>query len=316
MNWKDKEVLITGGTGSLGNKIVDTLIEKYQPKGIRIFSRDELKQWEMRQRYSHVKNIPISFLVGDIRDYERVKLAFKGVNIVIHAAALKQIPSCEANPLETIKTNINGTNNIFVSALENKVEKVMAVSTDKACYPVNLYGATKLCMEKLFIQGNVYSGGRTPHFSCVRYGNVLGSRGSVVPLFRKQYKETGKVTITSPKMTRFWITLKQVSDFILQSIEEMKGGEIFIPKMPSATITTILEAVVPEEVKIEYTGIRPGEKLHETLITAEESLKVEENETRLKIMGKEVLPATKFEYRSNINKDWLNYKTIREMLNE
>lgn len=314
----NKEILISGGSGSLGKALTQLLLKKYKPKGIRIFSRGELLQWKMRNAL-HTKygnQIPVSFLIGDIRDRKRIELATKGVDIIIHAAALKQVPACEDNPLEAINTNVIGAQNILYAALENNVKKVIAISTDKAVYPINLYGATKLCAEKLFIQGHIYGGARSPKCAIIRYGNVLGSRGSVVPLFRKQYKETGKVTITSPKMTRFWITLKQVADFILQSIEEMKGGEIFIPKMPSATITTILEAVVPSQVKIEYTGIRPGEKLHETLITVEESVKVEGKKDRYKITGKEILPSMNFEYRSDTNKDWLNYKTIREMLNE
>ena len=314
MNWNETEILITGGTGSLGKALVNLLFEKYKPKGVRIFSRDELKQFEMRNEFNQKHpNAPISFLIGDIRDRKRVELATKKTDLIISCAALKQVPSCEDNPLEAINTNIIGSQNILYAALENKVQKVMAISTDKSCYPVNLYGATKLCAEKLFIQGNTYSGGREPMFSCVRYGNVLGSRGSVVPLFRKQYEENKKVTITDPSMTRFWITLNQVSNFILESIDEMKGGEIFIPKMGSAHITTILEAVIPEKCDIEYTGIRPGEKLHEILITKEEGYHAYEQKNKYTIIGDGMLKNT-FEYRSDTNKQQLDYRAIRRML--
>ncbi len=316
---KKTEILITGGTGSLGNALVKLLLSKSHPlishniKGIRIFSRDELKQWEMKQR---IGNAPISYLIGDIRDRKRIEMATKGVDIIVHCAALKQVPSCESNPLEAINTNVVGAQNILYAALENKVEKVMAISSDKAVYPINLYGATKLCAEKLFIQGNIYAGGRNPKLSCCRYGNVLGSRGSVIPLFQKQYKETGTVTITDPKMTRFWITLNQVANFILRSIQEMTGSEIFIPKMPSAHITEILTAVIPGQHKIKYTGIRPGEKLHETLITMEESLKLKEKDDHYVITTEEVLSAIEFEYRSDNNKQWLDYRKIRRMIED
>lgn len=315
--FNNKEFFISGGSGSLGQALTKLLLEKYKPKGIRIFNRGEFLQWKMKNKFNQrYPNAPVSYLIGDIRDRKRVEMATKGVNIIIHCAALKQVPACEDNPLEAINTNIVGAQNILYAALENKVEKVMAISSDKAVYPINLYGATKLCAEKLFIQGNVYSGGRSPKFSVVRYGNVLGSRGSVVPLFEKQYKETGKVSITDPKMTRFWITLKQVAYFVLQSIEEMQGGEIFVPKMPSAHITEILEAVVPGKHEIEYTGIRPGEKLHETLITLEESRRLKENDNHYVITSEEILPAVAFEYRSDNNKKWIDYKIIRRMIKD
>ena len=309
----EKEILITGGTGSLGKALTKVLLEEYGPKGIRIFSRDELKQWEMRtelqQKY---KKLPVSFLVGDVRDRKRLELATKGVHIIIHAAALKQIPSCEANPLEAINTNIIGAQNVLMVALENKVEKVLAISSDKACYPINLYGATKLASEKLFIQGNAYSGGRNPRFSCVRYGNVVGSRGSIVPLFKKQYSETGKITITDEHMTRFWITLSQVSHFILQAIEDMKGEEIFIPKMASATVLEIAKGICPD-AEIEIVGIRPGEKLHETLITKEESLHTEIKGNRFEIANS-TANLKSFEYRSDNNPHWLTQEQIKEMV--
>jgi len=315
MNWNEKEVLITGGTGSLGKTLIKQLLDEYHPRGIRIFSRDELKQWEMKQKIDN--RAPISFLVGDIRDRKRLELACKGVDIIIHAAALKQIGSCEDNPLEAINTNVIGAQNVLYSALENKVEKVMAISSDKSCYPINLYGATKMCAEKLFIQGNTYAGNRAPHFSCCRYGNVIGSRGSVIPLFQKQYTETGKITITDRNMTRFWITLNQVSHFILQAIEDMEGGEIFIPMMPSATVLEIAKAICPD-AKIETVGIRPGEKLHEALITKEESLHAVMNITKNRFeitIGEDVLYAP-LEYRSDNNAHWLTLKQIREMIEE
>lgn len=203
MNWTEKEILITGGTGSLGKTLVKMLLEQYHPKGIRVFSRDELKQWEMRNSVKQIygAEAPVSFLIGDIRDGKRLGLAMKGVHVVIHTAALKQVPICQDNPLEAVQTNIFGSQNVLYAALENKVEKVMAISTDKSVQPINLYGASKMCMENLFIHGNVYSGGRDPHFSCCRYGNVVGSRGSVIPLFKKQLEETGQMTITDIRMT-------------------------------------------------------------------------------------------------------------------
>jgi FlaA1/EpsC-like NDP-sugar epimerase len=301
--FKDREILVTGGTGSLGNAIVDQLIGQHHGvKGIRIYSRDELKQWEMQKKYAS-SNVPISFLIGDVRDLSRLMLATNNVDVIIHAAALKQVPTSEANPIENIRTNIDGANNVLLAALENKVEKVMAISTDKACYPANLYGATKMCMEKIFIQGDTYSGGRSPAFSCVRYGNVLGSRGSVVPLFKEQYKKTGIITITHPKMTRFWIHLDTVSEFIINSIIKMEGGEIFIPRMFSASVLDIAKVLFGEEVRAKVTGIRPGEKLHEVLVTSEESTRTIAYHDRLIIRRNEVPNANRFIYASNTNGD-------------
>ena len=318
MNWNEKEILITGGTGSLGKILTKLLLDKKPPKGIRIFSRDELKQWEMRNELNKLyPNAPVSFLVGDVRDYNRLELACEGVNILIHAAALKQVPSCEDNPLEAIQTNINGATNILYSSLENKVEKVLGISSDKAVYPINLYGATKMCAEKLFIQGNTYSGNRVPHFSCCRYGNVIGSRGSIVPLFKKQFAETGKITITDKHMTRFWITLNQVSNFILQAIEDMEGEEIFIPIMPSATVLTMAKAICPN-AEIEFIGIRAGEKLHESLITKEESVRTTINKikNRFEIRANGIFPSDEFEYRSDNNNWWINAEQIKKMISE
>jgi len=261
---KNKEILVTGGTGSLGKIIIKKLL-KLNPKGIRVYSRDEYKQWLMRKEFGTKK---ISYLIGDVRDEKRMQLAMQGVDIVINTAAMKQVPACEENPIEAIKTNVNGSINIIHAAIENKVKKVMHISTDKAVYPVNLYGMTKGCTEKLFIHGNTYSP-HTTTFSCCRYGNVIGSRGSVVPLFRKQ-KETGILNITDKKMTRFWIKLDDVAEFIIHKIKIMKGQEIFIPEMPSAAITDIAKVIGPS-CKIKEIGIRDGEKIHEHLITNEES---------------------------------------------
>ncbi len=264
---KAKTVLITGGTGSFGRPCTRTLLEKHDPKAIRIFSRDELKQWEMRRDFKdHPK---LRFLIGDVRDKDRVKRAMEGVDFVIHAAALKQVPACEYNPMEAIKTNVNGAMNVIDAALDNDVPRVIALSTDKAASPVNLYGATKLCSDRLFIQSNAYRGPkRKTMFSVVRYGNVMGSRGSVIPLFRKQ-KENGEITITDERMTRFWLTLPQAVDFVLSTFEIMHGGELFVPKIPSMKIVDLAKVIAPD-ASCRIVGIRPGEKLHECLITKEE----------------------------------------------
>ncbi len=271
MNLNGSEILISGGSGSLGKALTNLLLTKYKPKGIRIFSRTELLQWEMQNDLNKkFPNAPISFLIGNVRDRKRVELATEGVDIIIHCAALKQIGACGYNPLEAIKTNIIGSQNILYGALENKVTKVMGISTDKAASPINLYGATKMAMERLFIQGNVYSNNDgPPHLSCCRYGNVIGSRGSVIPLFKKQFEETGEITVTDKRMTRFWITLEQAAQFILNSIEEMEGGEIFVPKMKACSIMDIANAIVPD-AKVKEIGIREGEKLHEKIIMGHE----------------------------------------------
>ncbi|MBW2647153.1 MAG: UDP-N-acetylglucosamine 4,6-dehydratase (inverting) [Deltaproteobacteria bacterium] len=265
IDWAKQSILLTGGTGSFGKHFCKVMLEKYNPKVIRVYSRDELKQHEMRQVFGEDK---IRYFIGDVRDEERLKRAMEGIDIVVHAAALKQVPACEYNPLEAIKTNIIGAKNIIDAAIDTGVKKVVALSTDKAANPVNLYGATKLCAEKIFIQGNSYTGSRGTRFSCVRYGNVIGSRGSVVPLFQEQ-KKTGKITITDKKMTRFWITLDQAVDLVVHTLSHMQGGEIFIPRIPSMNIPDLAQAVAPE-CEIEVIGIRPGEKLHEILVTEEE----------------------------------------------
>jgi UDP-N-acetylglucosamine 4,6-dehydratase len=267
MQWSDLNVLITGGTGSFGKKFTEIMLREIRPKKLIIFSRDELKQHEMR--INGFDDERLRYFIGDVRDVCRLRRALNGVDIVVHAAALKQVPACEYNPIEAIATNVDGAKNIIDAALDTGVKKVLALSTDKAVSPVNLYGATKLVAEKLFTQANVYSGFGPTHFSSVRYGNVLGSRGSVVPLFREQRKN-GKVTVTDPRMTRFWITLDQGVRFVISCIEKMHGGEVFVPKIPSNTIMEVAEAMAPT-CKIESIGIRPGEKLHECLISEDEA---------------------------------------------
>jgi UDP-N-acetylglucosamine 4,6-dehydratase len=265
LDFKGKAVLITGGTGSFGQKFVAELLENDPPSRLIVFSRDELKQSEMQRKFDHPC---LRFFIGDVRDRERLYRAMKGVDLVIHAAALKQVPACEYNPFEAVKTNILGSVNVIDAAIDNGVDRVLAVSTDKAVNPANLYGATKLCAEKLFVKSNSYSGAEGTKFSCSRYGNVVGSRGSVIPFFQEQ-KATGVITVTDERMTRFWITLEQGVAFVKRCLEAMHGGEIFVPKIPSMNIMDLVEAIAPGcEVKI--TGVRPGEKIHEVLISEDD----------------------------------------------
>ena len=272
--FKNKVILITGGTGSLGNKLTEVLTTEYAPKKIIIFSRDEMKQWQMSKKFPQ-KNI--RFFIGDVRDPERLHRAFNGVDIIVHAAALKIVPTAEYNPFEVVKTNVMGAENVINIAIDNGVKKVLALSTDKAANPINLYGATKLCAEKMFVAANNYSAGKT-NFSVVRYGNVFGSRGSVVPFF-KECRKTGVVPVTDNRMTRFWITLDQGVKFVLESIKDMKGGEIFIPKMTSIRITDLAKAVCPK-CKQKIVGIREGEKLHETLVSNDDGINTYEYKDR------------------------------------
>ncbi len=324
MNWKTKTILLTGGTGSFGQKFVEIMLTKYKPKAIRIFSRDELKQYEMGKRFENDRHL--RFLIGDIRDKERLERAMDGADIVIHAAALKQVPSCEYNPFEAIKTNILGAQNIISAAIDYNIDRVLAISTDKAVNPVNLYGATKMCMEKLFVAANSYVGPkRHTKMSCVRYGNVVGSRGSVIPLFRKQ-RLNRALTITDKRMTRFWITLKQGVGFVISCVENMHGGEVFVPKCQSMKITDLAKEMAPE-CKIKFTGIRPGEKIHECLVTEDESRHTLEFSDRFIITpehpwwdykeyksGKN--PGEGFRYSSDSNKCWLSSKELQEILKE
>ncbi|SIR07536.1 UDP-N-acetylglucosamine 4,6-dehydratase [Aeromonas sp. RU39B] len=264
----NKSILITGGTGSFGKMLVRTILARYKPKRLIIFSRDELKQFEMQQIY----NDPcMRYFIGDVRDANRLTMAMRGVDIVVHAAALKQVPAAEYNPMECIKTNIHGAENVIQAALLNQVKKVIALSTDKAANPINLYGATKLASDKLFVAANNIAGQDPTRFAVVRYGNVVGSRGSVVPFFQKLIDQ-GKhsLPITHAEMTRFWITLQQGVDFVLRNFERMKGGEIFVPKLPSVRITELAKAMAPE-LSHDIIGIRPGEKLHEVMCPADDS---------------------------------------------
>ena len=269
----NKSVLITGGTGSFGYYYSTILLERYNLKRLVILSRDELKQYDMEMRFKNNKNYTsgmIRFFIGDVRDQERLKEAMRGIDVVIHAAALKQVPAAEYNPMECIKTNIHGAENVIQAALANNVDRVIALSTDKAANPINLYGATKLASDKLFVAANNMSGGRTK-FSVVRYGNVVGSRGSIVPLFNKLIAEKSKyLPITHKEMTRFWITLKEGGFFVLKALERMHGGEIFVPKIPSVRIVDLAKAMAPK-LSIEYIGIRPGEKLHEIMCPKDDS---------------------------------------------
>ena len=265
----DKSILITGGTGSFGKKCIETILEKYKPKRLVIFSRDELKQFEMSQVFSREKYSCLRYFIGNVRDEKRLFRAFEGVDIVIHAAALKQVPACEYNPIEAIQTNVIGAENIINAAIDTGVEKVIALSTDKAANPVNLYGATKLCSDKLFVAANALASGRKTKFGVVRYGNVVGSRGSVIPFFYKKRK-LGSLPITDMRMTRFWITLPQGVQFVLDSLERLLGGEIFVPKIPSIKVVDLAKAIAPD-CELKEIGIRPGEKLHESLIPLDDA---------------------------------------------
>lgn len=323
MDWSDKSVLITGGTGSFGRKFVERMLKVEKPRRIIVFSRDELKQHEMRQVFN---DEPMRYFIGDVRDVDRLRRAFDGVDIVVHAAALKQVPACENNPNEAIMTNVVGARNVLDAALDRKVEKVLALSTDKAVNPINLYGATKLAAEKLFVHANVYSRKGETRFSNVRYGNVIGSRGSVIPLFRKQ-RQNGIITVTDKHMTRFWITLEQGVAFVVSCIEQMRGGEVFVPKIPSMTIMDLATAIAPEST-IEFTGIRPGEKIHEVLISVDEAHHTREAEDRFVVLPTheewwdtpldevgQALPYG-FSYTSENNPDWLTVEDLRRMAEE
>jgi UDP-N-acetylglucosamine 4,6-dehydratase len=274
VTFDDRSILVTGGTGSFGNRFVETVLSRYRPRRVIVFSRDELKQSEMQARLRHPA---LRFFLGDVRDCERLRRAMHDVDAVIHAAALKQIPACEYNPFEAIQTNVIGAKNVIDAAIDAGVKRVLALSTDKAVNPINLYGATKLCAEKLFVQANAYGFPQGTSFACVRYGNVIGSRGSVIPLFEAQ-RASGALTVTDPKMTRFWITLEQGADFVVRCLGLMRGGEIFVPKMPSTRILDLVEAVAPG-CRVDFVGIRPGEKLHEALISEDEARQAVEQET-------------------------------------
>jgi len=312
---KGKTVLVTGGTGSFGKAFINRIVD--EAKKVIIFSRDELKQFEMRGDYPESK---VVFFVGGVRDKDRLYRAFTGVDYIVHAAALKQIPSCEYNPFEAIKTNILGAQNVIEAAIDRGVKKVVALSTDKAANPINLYGATKLCSDKLFVAGNAYSGGMGTRFAVVRYGNVVGSRGSVIPFFKSR-KASGRIPITDVRMTRFWITLEQAVQLVLTAFNKMQGGEIFVPKIPSMKVVDLAEAVAPD-CKIETIGIRPGEKLHELMIPEDDArrtldmgeyyiIQPDFNWWKAKHEGRE-LPEG-FEYSSDKNEHWLTKEELGGM---
>lgn len=317
-----KSILVTGGTGSFGKKFVRYVLDHFNPRRLIIFSRDELKQFEMEKEFNDDR---LRFFIGDVRDKDRLYRAFAGVDFVVHAAALKQVPACEYNPFEAVKTNVLGAQNIIEAAIDCGVKRVVALSTDKAANPVNLYGATKLCSDKLFIAGNAYVGVRETRFAVVRYGNVVGSRGSVIPLFKKQ-RETGVITITDPRMTRFWITLEQGVQFVLSCLARMHGGEIFVPKIPSMKITDLAEAIAPG-CRHEYIGIRPGEKLHEVMIPEDDARNTVEMEdhyiiqpqfhwwSRENCRGGLPVPDG-FRYSSDTNTRWLTIEELRRMVGE
>jgi UDP-N-acetylglucosamine 4,6-dehydratase/5-epimerase len=314
-----KKILLTGGTGSFGQKCTEILLNDFNPESIRIYSRGELIQSQMEQKFRDER---LRFFIGDVRDRNRLNRAMSDVDIVIHAAALKQVPACEYNPIEAVRTNIEGTINVVDVAIDNAIEKMMLISTDKAVHPVNLYGATKMVAEKMTIQGNSYAGGKKSRFSCVRYGNVIGSRGSVIPLFKEQ-KKTGVITITDERMSRFWLTLDQGVQFVLRSVETMQGGEIFVPKIPSMRIMDLARAIAPD-AQIKITGIRPGEKIHEVLLTEDEARHAWEFDdhfiiepeylfwsTRKKLDGRP-LPQG-FRYSSDTNTEWLSIDRLAEI---
>ena len=315
-------LLITGGTGSFGRAFVRACLEQTDLKRIVVLSRDELKQWEMRRLFEDDRRL--RFFLGDVRDLSRLERAFDGVDLVVHAAALKQVPAVEYNPFEAVKTNIHGAKNVIDAAIDGGVKKVIALSTDKASSPVNLYGATKLVSDKLFVDGNAYAGGKATHFAVVRYGNVVGSRGSIVPLFKELAAKGGDIPITDDRMTRFWITLEQAVRFVLDSFERMHGGEIFVPKIPSMRVIDLAEALAPE-ASIRIIGIRPGEKLHEELISQHDARRTMDIDSAFVVQpdmdwwaratnyqGRAV--PQDFCYSSDNNPDWLSVDRLREMV--
>jgi UDP-N-acetylglucosamine 4,6-dehydratase len=315
-----KVVLVTGATGSFGNAFIRRLLEEHDPASVRIFSRDELKQYDLRRKLEDDPRL--RFFLGDVRSLSRLTQATRGVDVLVHAAALKQVPACEYNPYEAVQTNVIGAENIVSAAIANNVPKTIALSTDKAVNPVNLYGATKLCAEKIVVQGNAYAGDSPSRFSCVRYGNVVGSRGSVIPLFKRQVEE-GLLTITDEAMTRFWITLDQAVDLVIDSLDRMQGGEVFIPRIPSMRVVDLAEAMAPG-IERQTIGIRPGEKIHEVLLTEDESRHAVAFDDHYAVhpsfpfwretaypAGEELPPG--FRYTSDNNDRWLEADELRSM---
>ena len=323
---RDKVVLITGGTGSFGKQFLSTVLKSYAPRKLIVFSRDELKQSDMRQQFNEQRYPCMRYFIGDVRDRDRLYRAMDGVDIVIHAAALKQVPTAEYNPIEVIRTNVLGAANIIDAAIDRNVRKVIALSTDKAANPINLYGATKLCSDKLFVAANGYSGHHGTRFSVVRYGNVMGSRGSVIPLFQKM-RTSGALPITHLRMTRFWITLEQAVKFVLSCLGRMQGGEIFVPKIPSMSIVDLAKAIAPE-CRLDVVGVRPGEKLHETMVPEDDARNAFEYEDCFVIRslsaegdGYGVLNANGgrpcpegFRYSSDNNPQWLTVAELQSLV--
>ncbi len=320
MSIHGKNILITGGTGSFGKKFVEIALKESPPKRLVVFSRDEFKQHQMQQQFDHPC---MRYFIGDVRDAERLRRAMYDIDYVIHAAALKQVPAIEYNPFEAVKTNIIGAENVINAAIDCGVKKVIALSSDKAVNPINMYGATKLCADKMFISGNSYAGASNTSFSVVRYGNVIGSRGSVVEVFN-HLKSTGVVPVTDKRMTRFWITLEQGVKFVLENLEEMQGGEIFVPKIPSMKIMDLVAAIAPN-CKVKTIGIRPGEKLHEVLLTEDDAAHALEFKTKF-IVQPEFLPEKKkvwkdvktvrpfFRYSSDTNTQWLSVPELKKLI--
>lgn len=320
--FSDRVVLVTGGTGSFGTAFVRIVLENYSPRKLIILSRDELKQSQMQERFTDRR---LRFFIGDVRDRERLYRAFDGVDMIVHAAAMKQVPGCEYNPFEAIRTNVIGAQNVIDAAIDRKVKKVIALSSDKAANPVNLYGATKLCSDKLFVASNSYSGASGTAFSVVRYGNVIGSRGSVIPRFRRM-KGSGRLPITDQRMTRFWITLDAAVHFVIRCFYLMRGGEIFVPKIPSMRIVDLARAIAPD-CEFEEVGIRPGEKLHEVMIPEDDARRALEYDDYYvvqptfawwsaelqKLNGGRALPDG-FCYSSDRNREWLSVEELRERL--
>lgn len=320
-------ILVTGGTGSFGRALIRRLLTDYKPKRVIIFSRDELKQFEMRTDPSIGSHPALRYFIGDIRDEARLNQALRGVDLVVHTAALKQVPACEYNPFEAIKTNVIGGQNLVMACIEQGVQRLVALSTDKACNPVNLYGATKLCSDKLFVAGNAYAGSQATRFCVVRYGNVVGSRGSAIPLFAR-LRKTGVIPITHPEMTRFWITLNQGVDFVLASLGNMVGGEIFVPKIPSMKMVELAKTIAPD-CRIEICGIRPGEKIHEQMISRDDARHTLESANHyiiqpqfpwwdaasVQVHTKHAKPVPEgFCYSSELNTDWLTPQRLRDMI--
>ncbi|MCW3019094.1 MAG: UDP-N-acetylglucosamine dehydratase/epimerase [Solirubrobacterales bacterium] len=320
MNLDDKTILITGATGSFGKALVAHILAEYQPKAVRLYSRDELKQSELQR--VHADEDRLRFMIGDVRDLPRLTRATRGVDVIVHAAAMKQVGACEYNPFEAVQTNLIGAENVVSAAIHNEVPLTLALSTDKAVNPVNLYGATKLAAEKVFAQGNAYAADSVARFASVRYGNVVGSRGSVIPLFLAQ-AETGVITITDERMTRFWITLQRAVTFVLDCLDRMGGGETFVPRIPSMRVLDMAEALAPD-CERKLIGIRPGEKLHEVLVTEDEArhtiecdfgyvITPEYASWRLRDHGPQGALADGFRYASDTNDQWLTVGELREM---